>query len=123
MLGEQLARRAGLIYMRDIDAGMTRRRCGRGFTYLYADGRQVRAAGLLQRIDTLVIPPAWQEVWICRSPRGHIQATGRDDLGRKQYIDHPLWQETAAEEKYSKLSSFGHVLKRIRQRLNEHVAE
>jgi DNA topoisomerase I len=123
MPGEQIARRAGLTYVSDCENGILRRRCGSGFTYLYADGRPVRAPALLQRIESLVIPPAWQEVWICRSSRGHIQATGRDDLGRKQYIYHLHWQQTAAEEKFAKLPAFGRVLKRLRQRLIEQVAD
>jgi DNA topoisomerase I len=122
MPGEETARRAGLLYISDSDEGLTRRRCGRGFRYHYADGRPVRSPALLQRIDSLVIPPAWREVWICRDARGHIQATGRDDLGRKQYIYHPLWQETAAEEKYARLLAFGHALPRLRRRLIQSAA-
>jgi len=122
-IGRLTARRAGLTYVSDSDRGIQRRRCGRGFTYLYADGRPVRSDSILERTAALAIPPAWEEVWICRSHRGHIQATGRDDLGRKQYIYHPRWQEATAEQKYSKLLSFGQILPRLRRKLMQQVAE
>ncbi len=122
-IGPLTARRAGLIYVSDADRGLQRRRCGRGFAYLDADGRPVRSDSILERIEALAIPPAWEEVWICRSHRGHIQATGRDDLGRKQYIYHPRWQEATAEQKYSKLLSFGQTLPRLRRKLMQQVAE
>ena len=72
--------------------GIVRRRHGRGFRYLDADGEPVDEPEVLQRIDELVIPPAWEDVWICPYPGGHIQATGIDDAGRKQYLYHPRWR-------------------------------
>src|SRR5690606_14623781 len=121
-VGRRTARRAGLTYVRDSDQGIERRRCGRGFTYRHPDGRAVRSASILERLEALAIPPAWQDVWICRSHRGHIQATGRDDLGRKQYIYHPRWQEVTAEQKYGKLMIFGQTLPRLRRKLMQQVA-
>jgi len=121
--GPLTARRAGLLYVSDSDPGIQRRRCGRGFTYLYADGRPVRSDSILERLEALAIPPAWDDVWICRSHRGHLQATGRDDLGRKQYIYHPRWQEATAEQKYGKLLVFGQTLPRLRRKLMQQVAE
>lgn len=121
--GPLTARRAGLSYVSDSDSGIRRRRCGRGFTYLYADGRPVRSDTILERIEALAIPPAWEEVWICRSHRGHLQATGRDDQGRKQYLYHPRWQEATAEQKYGKLLSFGQSLPRLRRKLMQSVAD
>src|SRR2546427_12243477 len=79
------ARVAGLRYVRDGGPGIQRRRAGRGFVYVDADGRSVRDAATLDRITRLAIPPAWREVWICPLAHGHIQASGRDARGRKQY--------------------------------------
>ncbi len=123
MAKEQTARIAGLTHVSDSEEGIQRRRCGHGFAFLHANGRRVRDARMLQRIHQLAIPPAWQDVWICRSSRGHIQATGRDEMGRKQYIYHQRWQETAAEEKYEKLLPFGVALKRLRRRLVMQAAD
>jgi DNA topoisomerase-1 len=112
---QKLARRAGLIYVNGDAEGIERRRCGRGFYYLYRSGRPVRSAGELERIRFLAIPPAWEDVWICRHPEGHLQATGRDDRGRKQYIYHDRWQETSSRVKFSGLAELAEVLPRIRR--------
>src|SRR4051794_29948215 len=72
--------------------GMRRRRCGKGFTYLDVDGRRVRDPEVIARINALAIPPAWTDVWICPLPNGHIQATGLDARGRRQYRYHDVWR-------------------------------
>src|SRR5436305_11815840 len=87
------ARAAGLRYVNDGEPGITRRRAGKSFSYRSPDGTLVRDAETLQRIRSLAVPPAWTDVWICPSARGHIQATGRDARGRKQYRYHPLWSQ------------------------------
>ena len=87
------ARAAGLRYASDEEAGIRRVRKGRGFAYLGRDGKVIRDAGELRRIRGLAIPPAWTAVWISPSPLGHIQATGRDARGRKQYRYHARWRE------------------------------
>ncbi len=83
------AKAAGLRYTTDATPGITRRQSGTGFTYLTPDGRVLRDSAELERIRSLVIPPAWKDVWICADPRGHLQATGRDARGRKQHRYHP----------------------------------
>jgi DNA topoisomerase I len=110
------ARSAGLRYVSDTDPGIVRVRVGRGFRYRDARGRRVTNAATLARIRSLVIPPAWERVWICSSPYGHVQATGRDARGRKQYRYHPRWAETRDESKYGRLLAFGRALAGIRRR-------
>src|SRR3954471_18572782 len=114
---EITARDAGLHHSSDARPGITRRRSGRGFTYRDRDGTTIRDEKTLARIRSLAIPPAWQEVWICPSPLGHIQATGRDDKGRKQYRYHPRWRALRDETKYSRMIAFGQVLARLRERV------
>src|ERR1700677_4505325 len=82
------ARTAGLKYVSDASPGIRRRRAGKGFVYLQPDGKRVRDDETLWRIQNLVIPPAWRDVWICSAPNGHIQAVGWDQRGRKQYKYH-----------------------------------
>src|SRR5688572_16641246 len=89
-----IARRARLRYVSDSEPGFSRQRRGRGFAYLSTNGKPLADARHLERISALAIPPAWTEVWICRFAKGHLQATGRDNRGRKQYIYHVRWQET-----------------------------
>src|SRR5262245_16872557 len=96
-------RAAGLRYVTDREAGIRRRRTGRGSVYLDPEGRRVRDLKVLARIRGLVIPPAWSAVWICPSEYGHIQAVGRDLRGRKQYRYHPRWRDRRDETKYSHL--------------------
>src|SRR5687768_7470364 len=95
--GERAARAAGLRYVRCGGPGLRRRRAGKGFVYLTVTGRRVRDAKTLARIRSLAIPPAWQDVWICPSPDGHVQATGRDARGRKQYRYHTAWRDVRDE--------------------------
>jgi DNA topoisomerase-1 len=111
------ARAARLRYVTDDMPGIRRIRAGRGFRYLDPDGRTVRDPEQLRRIRSLVIPPAWRDVWICRIPSGHLQATGRDARGRKQYRYHPRWRETRDETKFGKMVAFGEKLPRIRRRI------
>ena len=96
------AKAAGLRYTTDTRPGIRRHRRGRGFAYIDADGRAIRSRPELARIAALVIPPAWTDVWICPDPRGHLQATGRDARGRKQYRYHPQWREVRDETKYDR---------------------
>lgn len=118
-----VARQAGLRYVRNQDAGLTRRRCGRGFTYENDSGNTVRDPQTRARIDDLVIPPAWTEVWICADPAGHIQATGRDDRGRKQYIYHPAWREVQDQLKFARMLPFGMELPRLRSLVGRHLRQ
>ena len=115
------ARQIGLKYVESNDPGYTRRRLGRGFSYCYANGKVVRSKAVRQRIEKLAIPPAWTEVWICRSAKGHIQATGRDDRNRKQYIYHPKWQEESNELKFDGLLHFGELLPKLRRTISRHA--
>jgi DNA topoisomerase-1 len=107
---------AGLVYICDAEPGIRRQKRGRGFSYLMA-GKPVREADTLQRIKALAIPPAWTDVWICRDPLGHLQATGRDDRGRKQYCYHPAWTTAREEAKFSTLAVFARALPRLRKRI------
>ena len=116
--GLATAQLAGLRYTTEEQPGMCRRRKGRGFTYVDRDGVPVRDDGELRRIRRLAIPPAWTDVWISPSPLGHIQATGRDARGRKQYRYHGRWREVRDEAKYGRLSDFAIALPRIRERVD-----
>src|SRR4051812_38893362 len=110
---------AGLVYVHDEDPGIRRRRAGKGFTYLTPDGKPLTDAKTLERIRKLVIPPAYTDVWICADPNGHIQATGRDQRGRKQYRYHPKWRMLRDETKYSRMAAFGRALPTIRARIEQ----
>jgi DNA topoisomerase-1 len=110
-------REVGLRYVTDEQPGITRRRRGRGFSYLAPDGTTIRDRDERRRIEALAIPPAYRDVWICADPNGHLQATGRDDRGRKQYIYHPRWQELRERNKFDRLLAFAEVLPRIRERV------
>jgi DNA topoisomerase I len=114
----EAARAAGLRHVSDSGPGIRRKRSGKRFTYLDVNGEPIRDQGELARIATLVIPPAWIDVWICPSPRGHIQATGRDAKGRKQYRYHPRWREVRDQTKYGRLRAFGEALPHLRQRVD-----
>ncbi|MDR6288754.1 DNA topoisomerase-1 [Inquilinus ginsengisoli] len=113
----------GLRYVSDADPGIRRRRAGKGFAYRLPDGTVLRDPKVLKRIASLAIPPAYTDVWICPDPRGHIQATGRDQRGRKQYRYHPRWKEARAETKYGRMVAFGRALPRIRKRVDADLAE
>ena len=113
---EHAAQLVGLRYVSDEAPGLSRRRHGKSFRYFDEAGKQVRNAEQLARIRSLVIPPAWTDVWICTNPRGHLQATGRDARGRKQYRYHPKWRVVRDSTKYERLIAFGHALPQIRRR-------
>ncbi len=93
-------------------------RRGQGFSYLEEDGRRVDAADVLERVRALAIPPAWEDVWICTDPWGHLQATGVDAAGRKQYLYHPHWRERRDREKFERMLRFGHALPTLRRRVS-----
>ena len=116
------ADRAGLVHVADGEAGIRRRRQGPGFGYRNARGAAVRDARTLARIRALAIPPAWQDVWICADPRGHLQATGRDARGRKQYRYHPDWARHRGAGKFERIVAFGQALPALRRRLRRDLA-
>lgn len=111
------ATEAGLRYSQDSSPGIKRIRSGKGFRYLSPNGRPIHDRATLDRIKLLAIPPAWTHVWICPDEHGHLQATGRDDRGRKQYRYHPRWRTVRDESKFSRLIAFGKALPRIRARI------
>jgi DNA topoisomerase-1 len=113
------AKAAGLRYTTDTRPGIRRVRRGRSFTYVDAEGKPLRVASELARIKALVIPPAWTGVWICPDARGHLQATGRDARGRKQYRYHPRWRQVRDETKYHRMIGFAQALPSVRRRTRE----
>ena len=112
------AAEANLRYVNDGEAGISRVKRGKGFAYVFDNGEAVKDAATLERIRSLVIPPAWTKVWICKSANGHIQAVGRDAKGRKQYKYHPKWREARDGTKYSRMLDFAKVLPAIRSRVS-----
>src|SRR5580692_10274629 len=118
----QSAKAAGLRYFTDARPGIHRKRHGKAFRYTDAQGAAMRDPETLARIKSLVIPPAWTDVWICPNPNGHLQATGRDARGRKQSRYHPRWREIRDETKYSRMKIFGEFLPGIRQRVERDLA-
>ncbi len=101
--------------------GIRRRRCGRGFSYLGADGTTLTDPRTLARIKALVLPPAWQDVWICTDPQGHIQALGTDAAGRRQYRYHDLWRQQRDQDKHHRVEHFGAALPAIREAVGHHL--
>ena len=116
------AKSAGLRYVTDAKPGIRRFRRGKGFHYKAPGGSSVTEPDTLARIKSLVIPPAWQQVWICPIPNGHLQATGRDARGRKQSRYHPRWREVRDETKYERMLLFGQALPAIRTRVEHDLA-
>ena len=116
---QHAAQSAGLRYVTDTRPGIRRRRAGKGFSYVGPDGRTIRDAGTLARIRALAIPPAYTEVWICPDATGHIQATGRDARGRKQYRYHPRWRAVRDETKFGRMLAFSEVLPRLRHQVEQ----
>jgi DNA topoisomerase-1 len=106
-----------LRYVTDEDPGLHRRRAGRSFRIVDEDGAPVRDAAVLARVRSVAIPPAWTDVWICASASGHLQATGRDARGRKQYRYHPKWRAFRDRVKFSKLAQFGAALPGVRRQV------
>jgi DNA topoisomerase I len=115
------ASEAGLRYVTGRGPCIRRIRCGKSFRYIGPDGKPLRDPKHLARIRSLAIPPAWNEVWICPSPNGHLQATGRDARGRKQYRYHPSYRATRDQAKFSRMIAFGAVLARIRRRVEHDI--
>src|SRR5438067_7082509 len=111
------ARAARLHYSTDTKPGIRRVKNGKGFRFLRPDGKPVTNRNDLARIRSLVIPPAWTDVWISPDPLGHLQATGRDARRRKQYRYHDRWREVRDETKYGRMIEFGRALPRIRRRI------
>ena len=120
--GPDAAEVAGLIYVSDTAHGIRRRRAGKGFSYIRPDEKVLHDSRDLARIRSLAIPPAWTDVWICPLANGHIQATGRDAKGRKQYRYHPRWREVRDENKYGRMVAFGRALPRIRRRVRRDLS-
>jgi DNA topoisomerase I len=116
------ARLAGLRYVTDGKPGIRRRRRGKGFSYLDPAGQPLRDPRERRRIEALAVPPAWTEVWICPLANGHLQATGRDARGRKQYRYHPDWRAVRDETKFGRMVAFGEALPRLRTRLDADLA-
>ncbi|HEY1365083.1 MAG TPA: DNA topoisomerase IB [Xanthobacteraceae bacterium] len=116
---EDDAASAGLRYVSDQRPGIRRRRSGKGFAYLRADGSRLTDPAMIRRIKALAIPPAWTDVWICPFSGGHIQATGRDARARKQYRYHPRFREVRESSKYERVVEFAHSLPPLRQKVRE----
>jgi DNA topoisomerase-1 len=118
----EAAAEAGLRYVSDDQPGFTRKRNGDGFDYFDTKGNPITDEARLLRIRRLAIPPAYEDVWICPTANGHLQATGRDARGRKQYRYHEKWRETRDQSKYDKMLSFGAALPKIRARVEADLA-
>jgi DNA topoisomerase-1 len=118
----EAAKAASLRYVSDAAPGIRRRRSGRGFSYAGPDGMRLRDKSALARIRSLAIPPAWANVWICPLAHGHLQATGRDARGRKQYRYHARWRIARDETKYERMLVFGRTLPRIRAGVGDDLA-
>jgi DNA topoisomerase-1 len=116
------AESAGLRYVSDEQPGIRRRKAGKGFTFVKPGGSKVADEATLKRIKTLAVPPAWTDVWICPHANGHIQATGRDAKGRKQYRYHTRFREVRDGSKYEHMMAFAQALPAIRAKLKEHMA-
>jgi DNA topoisomerase-1 len=114
-LSRSVARSAGLRYVHDDRPGIRRLKSGNGFRYVSAQGKAIHDPETIARIKHLAIPPAYSDVWICPDPNGHIQATGRDARGRKQYRYHPAWREVRDAVKYDRMMEFAENLPRIRE--------
>ena len=119
---KEAAESVGLRYISDARPGIRRRKSGKGFTYTRADGSKLPAAHVLRRIKSLAIPPVWTDVWICPFEDGHLQATGRDAKGRKQYRYHPRFREVRESTKYEHVMAFADALPAIRAKVREHMA-
>jgi DNA topoisomerase-1 len=119
---EKAAAAARLVYVKDSDPGIQRRKSGKGFTYIY-DSKPLKGEAQLERIKKLVIPPAWENVWICPLDNGHIQATGLDLRGRKQYRYHGLWNTLRNETKFHRLLEFGKQLPALRLKIENDFAK
>jgi DNA topoisomerase I len=122
-VGKKLARRVGLIYVNDFESGIQRRRQGTGFVFLSVRGKAITSSRTLKRIEGLVIPPAWENVWICAKPNGHVQVRGRDPEGRLQCIYHPSWHDVSSSTKYDRLARFAQLLPSIRRTVRKDLSK
>jgi DNA topoisomerase-1 len=122
LASEFAASEASLTFVSDEQPGIRRRKSGSGFSYRDPAGKAIRDRRVLDRIKSLAVPPAWTDVWICPDPHGHMQATGRDAKGRKQYRYHPQWRELCEADKYEHLLDFGRALPRIRRTVRRDLA-
>ena len=120
--GEMAAEVAELVYVSDKDDGILRKRRGKGFVYLYQSSK-LKDKNQLDRIKKLVLPPAWKDVWICKLPNGHLQATGIDFKGRKQYRYHRLWNSLRNETKFYRMLDFGKALPQIRKQVSKDLSQ
>lgn len=120
--GYRRAARARLRYVNDFEKGYSRRRCGKGFTYLSIRGKTIMSSRTRKRIEALAIPPSWQDVWICPRTDGHIQAMGRDDARRRQYIYHERWRAVSDVVKFDRLNLMVKVLPRVRRRVRRDLS-
>ncbi|MEL7211360.1 MAG: DNA topoisomerase IB [Pseudomonadota bacterium] len=116
-------RLAGLTYYPDTEPGFRRRRRGKGFSYIDTEGQLIRDQAVRQRLASLAVPPAYEDVWMCPLENGHLLATGRDVRGRKQYMYHPDWTALRAQSKFDDLPAFGRLLGRIRRRVHADLKE
>lgn len=116
--GAKSLRRVGLVYVTDDVPGLRRQRVGKSFAYFFQNGKRLRNAAAIDRIRRLAIPPAYSHVWICASADGHIQATGRDARGRKQYRYHARWREHRDAAKFDRLAAFAKRLPRLRRQID-----
>ncbi len=114
---EEAAEEAGLRYVSDEEPGYTRKKKGKGFEYFDTAGKRITDETRILRSDRLAIPPAYTDVWICPTANGHLQATGRDARGRKQYRYHEKWRQARDETKYDRMVIFGAALPKIRKRV------
>jgi DNA topoisomerase-1 len=115
------AETAGLRYVNDDQPGITRQRVGKGFSYFDQQGRRITDSDQRDYLQSLAIPPAWEEVWICPIRNGHLLATGRDEKGRKQYRYHPQWRKVRSQTKFNRLIPFGYSLPQIRSETDQHL--
>jgi DNA topoisomerase-1 len=118
----EAAKAAGLRYVSDAQPGIQHKRVGKHFSYIGLDSKPIHDPQELERIKHIGIPPAWKQVWTCPSPKGHIQATGRDAKGRKQYRSHSRWREVRDETKYDRITAFGEALPAIRERVERDLS-
>jgi DNA topoisomerase IB len=118
----QMAIEAGLRYVSCNEPGIRRIRAGRGFYYVTPENRRLKSASELKRIASLAVPPAYTDVWICTSPRGHLQATGQDARGRKQYRYHPNWRQVRDSAKFDRMVAFGDALPKLRRKLTRDLS-
>ncbi|WP_122422132.1 DNA topoisomerase IB [Pseudomonas viridiflava] len=112
-----------LHYVDDSQPGFTRKVLRGKFAYFNTKGERIKDESEIKRINALAVPPAYTDVWICADPNGHLQATGRDARGRKQYRYHPRWREIRDQDKYSRMIEFGHVLPKVRKQIEAQLAQ